>query len=291
MDEVAALAQQLGSEVIVTNVQTSRWRTWFSSRLNDRHRTDRLELLAQRFRARGVEARSEFAEEGEVARALVGVAEFERADLIAVGASQRSSVLLRRSTAELLVRHARQPVWVSKPRSPSARGPTHVLCGVDGSLASRDALLLADDLRRRVGGRLSVVHAIGNPDFNPFGLSEGEVKQRTEEHRAAVERTLAAFVAEAGVTDATLRFLWGEPAEVLCAFAEEGAVDVIVVGRTGKGGFRRVVLGSTASQLLRHPCCSLLLLGEGQDPLFEPGELMPPARSSPSGAHLDGEVR
>ena len=273
--EVAALAQHLGSEVIVTNVQSTQWRVWFSSRLDNRHRAERLELLAERFRARGVPARPEFAAEGDVARTLVGVAEFEDVDLIAIGATQRPSWPLRRSTAELLVRYARRPVWVSKPRARSA-GPTHLLCGVDGSAASREALLLANDLVRRLRGRLSVVHAVGNPTFNPLGMAEAEVNEHAGAHRAEVERAITQFVRDARV-DVEPRFLWGEPAQVLCAFAEEEGADAIVIGRTGKGALQHVLLGSTANQLLRDPCCSLLLLGEGQDPLFQARDLREPA--------------
>ncbi len=285
--EIAALAQHLGSEVIVTNVQSTHWRVWFSSRLDSRHRADRLELLAERFRARGVPARPEFAAEGDVARTLVGVAEFEDVDLIAVGATQKTSWPLRRSTTELLVRYARRPVWVSKPRARSA-GPTHLLCGVDGSEASREALLLADDLVRRLRGRLSVVHAVGNPTFNPLGMDEAEASLHTKEHRVEVERAITQFVRDAEVA-VEPRFLWGEPTQVLCALAEEEAVDAIVIGRTGKGGLQRAMLGSTASKLLRASCCSLLLLGEGQDPLFQasllPEPRMPYARpGSLSGA-------
>lgn len=279
VDEVILLAKRLEVEVTVANVHTSHWKTWISSRLEDRYRAERLELLAERLRAHGVTARSLLATEGDVRHGLVGLAEFERADLVVVGSSGKPPTPLRRSTAEHLVRRAKQPVWVSKAlRSP----PRHVLCGVDGSAASREALLVADALRRCLDVRLSAVHAVGNPAFNPFGLSRQEVERRTSAWRTTVEDEIRRFVETSGVTDVDVRFLWGDPAAVLCAVAEEEEVDLIVAGRTGKGGLRRMVLGSTAEQLLRRPCCSLLLLGEGHDPLFQPAVPWPngPARNA-----------
>lgn len=264
LEEVAHLARALDSEVIVANVQASPWRAWFSSRLEERHRAERLELVAQRFEQAGVSARARFIADGEVSRALVGLAEYENADLLVVGSSGRASSPFRRSTAEQLVRRARIPVWVSKCRG---RKPGNVLCGVDGSEASRQALLLAAKLARALGGHLSVVHGLGNPPFNPFGLSAEEVAERTAAYRAETQAKMDGFVAKAGLPDKA-RLLWGEPHAALCAYALEEKVDLIVAGRTGKGGLRRLVLGSTAEQLVRHPCCSLLLLGEGQDPLF-----------------------
>jgi nucleotide-binding universal stress UspA family protein len=269
LEEVTELARTFECEVIVANVQASPWRSWFNSHLEARHRADRLELVVSRLEQAGIRARSHFIADGEVSRALVGLAEYEHADLLVVGSSSRQSHAFRRSTAEQLVRRASIPVWVSK--APGA-GPRHVLCGVDGSEASRQALLLAAQLSRSFEGRLSVVHALGHPPFNPFGLSASEVAERMGAYRADMQEQMDRFIASAGRPERA-RLLWGEPHAVLCAFALEERVDLVVTGRTGKGGLRRLVLGSTAEQLVRHPCASLLLLGEGQDPLFERASL------------------
>lgn len=265
-DEVTDLALRFDAEVIVTNVQPSPWRAWVSSHLDTRHRADRLELLAEKLRHAGVRARARFVADGEVAGALLGLAEYEGADLIVLGASERPVGPLRRTTAETLVRHARIPIWVSQGQGASAK---HVVCGVDGSSASRQALHLAEDLRRALQAKLTVVHALGNPRFNPLGLSASEVAERTQEFRADAQAHMDAFVRDAGLRNQEVLLLWGEPAIVLCAVAEEERASLIVAGRTGKGSVRRLVLGSTAEQLLRRPCRSLVLLGEGNDPLFE----------------------
>jgi nucleotide-binding universal stress UspA family protein len=166
---------------------------------------------------------------------------------------------LRRSTIASVLHLARQPVWVSRARRVP---PRHLLCGVDCSGSSREALLLAGELKARLNARLTVVHAIDGPSFNPFGMTAQEEQEQLQAHRRATEEQVRAFVAETGVAAET-RFLWGHPAEVIQAVVQHEDVDLVVVGSTGKGALARVVLGSTARRLLADCGCSLLLLGEG----------------------------
>lgn len=57
---------------------------------------------------------------------------------------------------------------------------------------------------------------------------------------------LARLAAEAGITEATLLAEEGEPARVICAAADEHAVDVVVVGSHDKGAIHRLIDPSVA---------------------------------------------
>jgi nucleotide-binding universal stress UspA family protein len=52
----------------------------------------------------------------------------------------------------------------------------------------------------------------------------------------------------------------GPPASVVTAAAERGGHDVIAVGTHGHRGFRRLLLGSVAEDVIRHAPCSVLVV-------------------------------
>lgn len=51
----------------------------------------------------------------------------------------------------------------------------------------------------------------------------------------------------------------GEPANNICAVAEEEVVELIVLATHGHGGIRRFLLGSTAERVMRCAPCSVLV--------------------------------
>ena len=144
--------------------------------------------------------------EGSAAEAILHTADALSSDLIVLAAGDRSPAGDTGPTAETVARFAKQPVWVSRPRARDAR---RVVCGVDHSGASREALRLARDLAEFLGASQRLFTESGTP------------------------------------RDVLLR-------------ASEGAF-VLVLGRNGVTGLRRVFLGGTAERLLRRAPCSLLL--------------------------------
>jgi universal stress protein A len=52
----------------------------------------------------------------------------------------------------------------------------------------------------------------------------------------------------------------GPPASALTATAERGGHDLIAVGTHGHRGFRRLLLGSVAEDVIRHAPCSVLVV-------------------------------
>jgi nucleotide-binding universal stress UspA family protein len=54
--------------------------------------------------------------------------------------------------------------------------------------------------------------------------------------------------------------LFGTPTDEIIRFAEERAVDLIVIATHGRKGLRRWVLGSVAEQVIRHGPCPVLVV-------------------------------
>jgi nucleotide-binding universal stress UspA family protein len=76
-----------------------------------------------------------------------------------------------------------------------------------------------------------------------------------------VTRLLAGAAAEAGPdVPVTVAATGGDPAAEILRYAGEHAIDLIVVGRHGRTGMSRVVLGSVAERVVRGARCPVLVV-------------------------------
>ncbi|MFF5437852.1 universal stress protein [Streptomyces achromogenes] len=146
-----------------------------------------------------------------------------------------------------------------QPPEPKAR----VVAGVDGSPSSYAALRWAARYAEMVGGFVEAVcawdtpSAIGwtGPAIDPeFDLEQAQ-ERFAEEMRAVFPDRRPAGMREILVE--------GDPSDVLIA-ASEGA-EILVVGRRGRGGFARAILGSVSLRCAQHAACPVVVVREDQD--------------------------
>ncbi len=142
-------------------------------------------------------------------------------------------------------------------------GWSAICCAVDFSDASRFAMEEAADLARAFEAQLVLVHVHETP---VFGGSERE-RPPTPLGLEAVdlERDICAWRCEAQKrAGSTIRsfVLAGDPVHEIVRFAEESRADVLVVGKKGRTGLERVVLGSVAEKLVRSAPCPVLVVRE-----------------------------
>jgi nucleotide-binding universal stress UspA family protein len=129
-----------------------------------------------------------------------------------------------------------------------------ILCPVDFSDASRDALRVACELARRFDGEVTVFHAYPLPGYT---LPEGTVLPATgmlQELAAQTDALLTKWRAEAlvdGAPRVAVAKSVGEPASEIVEAAEDGKFDAIVVGTHGRTGLAHVLLGSVAERVVR----------------------------------------
>ena len=135
----------------------------------------------------------------------------------------------------------------------------HILVATDFSEPSRralcDALLLAEENH----ARLSIVHvlhvdrkygALQNP--SEIDLDRIDAKKRIEalvEEFEPLQKIDSTFVRR------------GSVAEQVRSVIEEQAIDLLVIGTHGRGGLRKLALGSVAEELLRVAPCPVMTLG------------------------------
>jgi nucleotide-binding universal stress UspA family protein len=139
-----------------------------------------------------------------------------------------------------------------------------ILVGVDGSDNGRRALEWAMLLTRQSQGELIAVHAIGL--LAHLG-SEPPVPSHAhlQELQQAFETEWCAPLADSGIAYRLL-FVDGAPVQILLSVAEAEAIDVIVVGSRGVGGFPELLLGSTSHQLAEHARCPVLVVPPERQP-------------------------
>lgn len=199
------------------------------------------------------------------APALLRVA--DGADLLVVGARGLGgfSGLLLGSVSQHVLHHAACPVAVVRGRAAPPEGRAeHVVVGLDGSPASREALAWAVTEARLRSARLTAVRAHLSP-YLGFPEGAGLALDPAVEEEAA-RGTLDAAVDSVDTTGLAVErqvVAGGAAAAILDAAAD---ADLVVLGSRGVGGFRGMLLGSVSSHVTRHATCPVVVLRSPPEP-------------------------
>ena len=185
-------------------------------------------------------------------------------DLLVVGARGLGPVrrLLLGSVSVHCTRYASGPTVIvrDRPEAP-ASGPQAlpVVVGIDGSPASVSALRWAAEHARRRGLPLEVVHVWPRSETQPAEVEDlFQVTKQRDQHRREIDRLIESAVYTGGRGGVTVRFLEGNPVEVLLEAAENASL--LVVGSRGQGGIARLLLGSTSAACLLHAPCNVAVV-------------------------------
>ncbi|MBI3245500.1 MAG: universal stress protein [Deltaproteobacteria bacterium] len=181
------------------------------------------------------------------------------------------------STAEALLRAAPCPVLIvpntadrnGVPRLKSLLLPTDF--SVDGMVSEAWALQLAENKD------MLLLHAVENPLLDTYDPDKVEIdfQRAMEESRAHPPRSAQPFwdhahrVSHAKLSVLRQQFLGvyaqvevlvqeGPAAQAILATAEKRTVDLIVMSTHGRGGVRRLLLGSVAEKVIRLALCPVL---------------------------------
>jgi nucleotide-binding universal stress UspA family protein len=151
-----------------------------------------------------------------------------------------------------------------------------ILLAVDGSVCSDRAVALVGSLHLPPGSVVRVVSvqelfrdalamswaAMGDAGIDTETEDEADARQRRE----AVARAEAALLPMGATIEGFL--LHGRPASSIVDEAAEMEADLVVVGSRGHGTIATMVLGSTASEVVDHaPCPVLVARGETLGPV------------------------
>lgn len=136
-----------------------------------------------------------------------------------------------------------------------------IIVGVDGSAHSRKALerAIAEAAAHHTSLTVLTVHQAVRDVYGGVSNYPGDA-DLTEKARQAAQAETNEVVASLGLQpeSITVTAVHGLPAEELVK-AAQGA-DMVVMGSRGAGGFARLRMGSTATQVAQHAHCAVLIL-------------------------------
>lgn len=135
-----------------------------------------------------------------------------------------------------------------------------ILCPVDFSAPSRNALRYANEFAKAMNAKITVMHVIQPQpiaaDVNvPYVPLEIELEKNAKEDLA---RIVKEEVQEGVLVEQVMAF--GLPSDCVIAQAQKENVDLIILGTHGRTGISRLLMGSTAENVIRHATCPVLVV-------------------------------
>lgn len=191
----------------------------------------------------------------------------EQADLIVVGTRGTGGFAdrLLGATSSALPAYSRCPVVVVHGRGADQQFTPvkKIVIGVDGSSRSRKSLRRAIEEAALWGAQLTAVDAVpmassaGVLAWLPATVDRESILRDVRDELKAICK---AESAGSGV-EIHAHALDGNPAALLTEFST--AVELVVVGTRGRGGFAGVLMGSTSQSVLAHSTCPVLVVPTG----------------------------
>lgn len=200
---------------------------------------------------------------------LHDLAEELHADAIVVGATHhgRALRLLAGSTPDAVLNHAPCAVAVAPEgfRDAHASAPRQVAVAFDGSPEAGHAVEVAASYARAAGARLRLVTAVNSaaagiyppPPLDVVAYEElGEIARR--EARERLDEAIAALGPDVRTEGAVL------DGDVVTSLVEDSHCDdLLFTGSRAQGPFRRVLVGSVSTHLLREAACPVVVVPRG----------------------------
>lgn len=234
-----------------------------------RHVTARnLHATIERVRLPGAKVSAELIESAEPAARILEAADGFDADLIVTGSHGRTGYhrVLMGSVVEALLHKSPRPVLTipshAEPRPGSSITFSRILCAVDFSDPSLNALAHALSIAEEADGQLTLLHVIEippelahvpkGPDFDVAWIrAEAEAACRTKLQALIPEHardycTIETAVLEGGVSRQIIRM------------AEDRQANLIVLGVHSRNAFDLAFFGSNSKDVIRQAHCPVL---------------------------------
>jgi nucleotide-binding universal stress UspA family protein len=201
---------------------------------------------------------------GGAADAILNTARPDQVAAIAVATHGRGGLrrLALGSVADHLVRHLEVPVLLVRPAEDGATpacasAPNQILVPLDGSPLAEEVLGPAADLARLWGSELTLLRVVQPVVFygdELLGWPAPYDKELTASSRSQAEdyvRDIAERLRGEGLRASGVAVVGWGAADAILKTARPDQVAAIAVATHGRGGLRRLALGSVADKLIR----------------------------------------
>lgn len=145
-----------------------------------------------------------------------------------------------------------------------SRPRRQILIATDGSETANEAADFGIEMVGCSGAKIYAVYVIDTTPYRSVSLDKIWSKETLEEfERTGHEATsYIEKIGKAAGAEVESRVLKGNPAEKIISFAEDNAIDMIIVGSFGKGRYERAVLGSVSEKIIKHAKVPVLVVRE-----------------------------
>ena len=134
-----------------------------------------------------------------------------------------------------------------------------ILVGVDGSKNAKEAVNKALELAKYSDAKLVLASVIkpyvsvgfGGPGLEVDSNSDDQMTNERRKHREEMLQKYAKEASQAGVTAETVVVIGSPKEELAKNLAQQYQADLIIVGATGLNRVEQVMIGSTASYVVR----------------------------------------
>lgn len=140
----------------------------------------------------------------------------------------------------------------------------HILVATDLSEAALACCAPIGGLARTLGARITLLHVLGGHEAIPHGaplapaLEEPASAKEVEKARAKLDERLPAY--GEGVELSPVVISGGNTADEIVEYAEKHGADLIALATHGRTGFRHMVLGSVAEDVVRKSPIPVIVL-------------------------------
>lgn len=208
----------------------------------------------------GARIRHSVIQEGKPEDVILSVADRFSVDLIMLGAARKDFLhRLFGSTAEAVIRHAGQPIWLIHPQDQIAEYK-HALCAIDRSPHSVFTVDAAISLCRLLNLDLCVLHVV--PDGSQADGEESADKLATGQPDEAELQLLDRYLERFDLTGVRHRNVvrHGAVAELIRRSVDEFGCDLLIMGATHRPDGTTILTRGTVEKVLRTVNCSLVAI-------------------------------
>ncbi len=209
-------------------------------------------------------------------QALIGVAQQTRAELVIAQTRPQTRwqrMALGNDDWEL-IRHCPKPLWLVRKgankqyrRILAAVDPLHV----DDKPADLDhrILNLAEVFARQFDAELEIINVVP-PVIVPATITEPLVAYNATAQESSIEvhrQRINELSSDLDCSRGDITVLNGNPAELIIEHVADNDIDLLVMGAVARSALARMLIGSTAEQVLDHVSCDVLIAKPAQ---FDP---------------------
>jgi len=139
----------------------------------------------------------------------------------------------------------------------------HILVPYDGSEPSRRAFQFALDLAKKYNSPIIAVTCILENYYEPYTETPEAQRAALHSQNIAASKLISMLEFQAKESNVEFKGLVLKTTSIvdaLLSYANSNAIDIIIMGCRGLGGFKKLLLGSVASGISQYSKCPVLII-------------------------------